>query len=806
MRHATKRWSSADFSEQHESSPLSRPGSRRGRHRTFLLVLAAVVLATFVLVLYIVTETASRSPRDDLLSAAWLQPAEDSHAWQAALHAQSLLNTPAAHGLALQQVFFISCNRHDRSQAYWAMLAVAAQCELLSRGARASAAPCRRLYAGQTPLSPAGGVLTEETRWVRTPAPLTSLNEVPLGACGTVYDSTAAAQHRASLSVNDTAAAASRASHHFPVSPLKADPVPLDAVLWLGDAIYADKRADGVDGQTLLTHHSNSLAEVGRFWAIQRDAPAYTAFVASCVAASNLSTPATEALRKPAVDTLGDVEREVEVHPDRAAGVAATRHKGAPVQVLGDLAAAEDDLDVPQPPTVASTPRNVWGTWDDHDMGKNDGGKEYPHRNVTQRFFLDFLRAPATDPRWTREGVYEAYTLPFHAVVDNTKGWGPSLETLLRQLYVHAVCVVLLDVRSFRDPPNATYAGDMLGAAQWAWLEEQLQRFTRRGADAREPCAVTLVGSGIQFMLDEKPAENWAAFPGSRDRLLGLLRVYRAERVAFLTGDVHMGELGGDFTAQTIRGVLGYPLIEATSSGLTHSANMFHLPTLLPLLFPSPRRLALYVEKNFGAVRLSVDLLHLPALRRYLSNVTASPGQSVVLHTAAERQLARDVVQRALNVTFTIFSIPQYGQPVHRLNFPLSMLTYLHGPSYLGAKVNAVNGDVHAQSPAEVVLQFTSPLADTRTFSTFALKNGTMVTVPHYPNTSPVPFVTWYTRLAQRHIFTHSSVSETLKWCLIAQICVGLVLSVCVLVWVWRRVHLRCWTLLTQRLQKDKKR
>lgn len=772
-------------SPQHDNSGGRFPVAYHHRHRNraVLVVCGVAVLVIVGLVLYSLTSLGSSAAADALAVTSWLTPATNGFELQTALHQQSRQNTPSAYSLSLNQILFVSCNRHDRSQAYWAIIAAAAQCELLARGDRAAAPPCRRLYAGQSPLSLDGGILPEEETWVKTAPPLSSLQEVPLGACGAVYDSAAAAAHRASLLAarEDAAAQQSPATPlRFPLSPLRTDPPPLDALLWLGDAIYADKRADGHDGQSLLYQHSNTLAEVGRFWRTQRDAPVYNAFVASCVATSPATASGQQQLRRVAVEEDG--------------AETTARPAAKQAEVMGE-AEREDELIVPQPPTFAQKQHNVWGTWDDHDMGKNDGGREYPHRNVTQRFFLDFLRAPATDPRWTREGVYEAYTLPFHAVVDNTKGWGPALEALLRQLYEHAMCVVLLDVRSFRDAPNASHAGDMLGSEQWNWFEGQLQRFTTATPDGRQPCAVTLIGSGIQFMLDEKPAENWAAFPAARDRLLGLLRLYQVERVAFLTGDVHLGELGGDFTAATVRRVLGYPLLEATSSGLTHSANMFFLSSILPRSFPSPRRLAIYVEKNFGTVRLSLDLFHLPRLRHYLNDsyVDGATKETLVpvprRWTAEQRQSIRTSVQRALNLTFTIFSLPQQGQPVYRLNAPLSMLTYADGARYIDATVDPFHGNVHVRNVA------TDPAAELPavTTTTIALRNGTVVAVAHYPNTTPAPFVTWAVRLAQRYVFTGCSVSETLKCCIILAVGAALVLSAQAVAWVLRRLRRKPW-------------
>lgn len=41
----------------------------------------------------------------------------------------------------------------------------------------------------------------------------------------------------------------------------------------------------------------------------------------------------------------------------------------------------------------------VIGTWDDHDYGLNDAGKEFPHKIANQRLLLDFLDEPQDSPR-----------------------------------------------------------------------------------------------------------------------------------------------------------------------------------------------------------------------------------------------------------------------------------------------------------------------------------------------------------------------------------------------------------------------
>jgi alkaline phosphatase D len=52
----------------------------------------------------------------------------------------------------------------------------------------------------------------------------------------------------------------------------------------------------------------------------------------------------------------------------------------------------------------------VIGTWDDHDFGLNDAGKELEGKQTSQKLMLDFLDEPLDSPRRRQEGVYTSYT------------------------------------------------------------------------------------------------------------------------------------------------------------------------------------------------------------------------------------------------------------------------------------------------------------------------------------------------------------------------------------------------------------
>lgn len=190
----------------------------------------------------------------------------------------------------------------------------------------------------------------------------------------------------------------------------------------------------------------------------------------------------------------------------------------------------------------------VIGIWDDHDFGVNDVGKEYAKKDESQQLMLEFLDEPADSPRWKREGTYGSYEY-------GEKG--------------KQVKVILLDSRYFRDElkkqqqPDGTMVnepnpnGDILGEAQWKWLEQQL---------TNSPARIHLIGCGIQILPEEHVFEKWANFPKARQRLLNLIQKTQARGIILLSGDRHVAEISK-------MPLPGYPnpLYEVTSSGLTHT-------------------------------------------------------------------------------------------------------------------------------------------------------------------------------------------------------------------------------------------
>jgi len=203
----------------------------------------------------------------------------------------------------------------------------------------------------------------------------------------------------------------------------------------------------------------------------------------------------------------------------------------------------------------------ITGTWDDHDYGANDAGKEYSMRAEAQTLLLDFLRVPPDDPRRHREGVYGS----------ETYGEGD-----------HEVKVILLDTRYFRDAPGPQ--GDILGEAQWAWLEEELVGST---------ATVNIVVSSIQVIANGHRFEKWANFPAAQRRLYALLARPKVPPVVLLSGDRHHGEISS-LHSET----LGYELVDVTSSSLNRSTsgNVGE--------FNPHRRSPVYGRNNFGLLTI----------------------------------------------------------------------------------------------------------------------------------------------------------------------------------------------------------
>ncbi len=215
-------------------------------------------------------------------------------------------------------------------------------------------------------------------------------------------------------------------------------------------------------------------------------------------------------------------------------------------------------------------------TWDDHDYGRDDAGKEYPFKAESKAIFLKFWNEPKGSERYGHEGIYHAFT------------HGPEGRR---------VQFILLDTRTFRDSippasgkgskhdysPHTGTTATILGEAQWKWLRDVLQ----------EPADLRVIATSTQFGISYNGYEAWANFPHERQRMVNLIKDTRANGVVFISGDVHWAEMSRFETEGC------YPLYDITSSGITQS-----WPTLEPNTYRVGRA---FKPNNLGMIEVDWD-------------------------------------------------------------------------------------------------------------------------------------------------------------------------------------------------------
>lgn len=201
-------------------------------------------------------------------------------------------------------------------------------------------------------------------------------------------------------------------------------------------------------------------------------------------------------------------------------------------------------------------PGHMMATWDDHDFGRNDIGKDWERREEAKKAFVKFWGGQERE-----DGVY------------SSRDFGPE-EKRIR--------VILLDTRFNRDDPGPD--GDILGERQWKWLREEL---------GKSPANLVVIGSSIQVLANQHRFEKWGNFPRARERLFRLIRESGARGVIFVSGDRHHAEI-----SQLDKSPAGQRLYDVTSSGLTEKSSVRNEPNDL-------RVGEVYIGGNFGVIEVN---------------------------------------------------------------------------------------------------------------------------------------------------------------------------------------------------------
>jgi alkaline phosphatase D len=164
-------------------------------------------------------------------------------------------------------------------------------------------------------------------------------------------------------------------------------------------------------------------------------------------------------------------------------------------------------------PELAGLARHTptWGTWDDHDFGKNDSDGRLDGKERTRQAFLEY-RANATFGE-RDQGIYTKFR------------YGP-------------IEVFLLDTRWFArtevspvDPAKLT----LLGSQQWEWLRRSLKEST---------ATFKLIACGM--IWDDKrsgESDDWHSYSHERSALLEFLGREEISGVVLIGGDIHCSRL-----------------------------------------------------------------------------------------------------------------------------------------------------------------------------------------------------------------------------------------------------------------------
>ena len=170
--------------------------------------------------------------------------------------------------------------------------------------------------------------------------------------------------------------------------------------------------------------------------------------------------------------------------------------------------------------------------WDDHDYGRNDGGKNYLFKEESKLLFLDFWNIHEDDIRRTRSGLY---------------------YELFQNIGNKIMQIIFLDTRTFRDSlvqsdelgspgkerylPSLDTSLTMLGELQWEWVQSKINKLV----DYR------IIISPIQFLPIGHGWESWNNLPHERARLIEFIEKSDLNNTLIISGDRHRGgfyELG----------------------------------------------------------------------------------------------------------------------------------------------------------------------------------------------------------------------------------------------------------------------
>ena len=241
----------------------------------------------------------------------------------------------------------------------------------------------------------------------------------------------------------------------------------------------------------------------------------------------------------------------------------------------------------------------IFSIWDDHDYGKNDGGKEFENKKEAKELFLKFWDIPADDERRNREGLYfskkrntEIGVIQFifldtryfrSALKPTDKKWAPKKEKYMADY-----------------DPKKTYLGD----SQWNWLKTAF----------KEKSDIKILISSIQVLAEGHGFEKWGNLPLEKRRLYNLIDENDINKLIILSGDRHRAGIYKDRTKN------GNELYELTSSSLNLAAGKL----FKAVEEAGPNRIGpTYLMENYGTIEINNDknmILSIKDLNQQIQN------------------------------------------------------------------------------------------------------------------------------------------------------------------------------------------
>lgn len=187
-------------------------------------------------------------------------------------------------------------------------------------------------------------------------------------------------------------------------------------------------------------------------------------------------------------------------------------------------------------------------TWDDHDYGPNDIGKNYIFKETSRKIFNKYFCNPSSGENG--QGIYTMTTWGDADIFITDDRWWRSPD----RMYDSVEGPEGLSGRK----PNPEKR--MLGKQQMEWLKNSLLYST---------ATFKIITVGSQVLNPVSPFDKWRDFPIEYDELMNFLKEYTINGVVFLTGDRHHSEIIKVDRPGT------YPLYDITVSPLTSGTHTF---------------------------------------------------------------------------------------------------------------------------------------------------------------------------------------------------------------------------------------